>query len=113
MNWVDVNEDIQPPTDRVLILYCPGGCEYGYMIGMFNGSEFETELQDNMVDEYVDRREAMGCCDGWDNRDDSKEVQYCPECGEEVDEDGDALVGCYYSPVYCDECGARPCDDSC
>ena len=51
----------------------------------------------------------MECCDGWD----SVAVGVCPACGEPVDADGDAASGCNYSPVQCDVCGARPCDDSC
>lgn len=37
----------------------------------------------------------------------------CRECGEDVDEDGDAIDGCTYSPVVCDTCHHQPCDGSC
>lgn len=37
----------------------------------------------------------------------------CPECGEPVDEDGDTLDACYYSPKLCYTCGCAPCDGSC
>jgi len=50
------------------------------------------------------------CADGWFNGEPTGE---CPECGEPVDEDGDAVSGCSYSPITCDTCGARPCDGSC
>lgn len=54
------------------------------------------------------------CCDGWDNRVKGKEdYPECPDCGMEVDEDGDAIMGCNYSPVLCETCGAAPCDLSC
>jgi hypothetical protein len=53
------------------------------------------------------------CCDGWDNRKYAKLIDVCPECDGEVDENGEALVGCNYSPVSCETCGARPCDESC
>ena len=58
-------------------------------------------------------RIRMSCCDGWDHTDDAKEIKECPVCGELVDEDGDALTGCNYSPVACRECGDAPCDQSC
>lgn len=51
------------------------------------------------------------CADGWDNSEDA--VGECPECGEKVDSEGDAVVGCNYSPVQCTTCGSRPCDQSC
>jgi len=53
----------------------------------------------------------LECCDGW-NYFDSK-VGQCPSCDGDVDADGDATQGCNYSPIQCDLCGARPCDDSC
>ena len=53
------------------------------------------------------------CCEGWNYRATTKKIGECPECGGEVDEDGEALVGCHWSPIDCDTCGARPCDDSC
>ena len=36
----------------------------------------------------------------------------CPDCGAETT-DGEATYGCYYSPVVCDTCEHRPCDQSC
>lgn len=36
----------------------------------------------------------------------------CPECGTPT-VDGQAAVGCYYSPVECKLCGWKPCDGSC
>ncbi len=50
------------------------------------------------------------CADGWD---DSKDVNgVCPDCGEPT-VDGDAGVGCNWSPIDCATCGAWRCDDSC
>ena len=51
------------------------------------------------------------CADEWDNSKDA--VGKCPECGEKVDSEGDAIVGCNYSPVQCTTCGSKPCDGSC
>lgn len=51
------------------------------------------------------------CCDGWDNS--GGHVGQCPDCGGDIDSNGQATIGCFYSPVYCDTCGDRPCDDSC
>jgi len=50
------------------------------------------------------------CCDAWDN---GQSIGECPACGEPIDEDGDAVTGCNYSPVDCKVCGSAPCDDSC
>lgn len=51
------------------------------------------------------------CCDGWSYPEDA--VGECPDCGEPVDKDGDAVEGCYWSPVDCETCGSRTCDGSC
>ena len=51
------------------------------------------------------------CSDGWDRSEDA--VGECPDCGKQVDEDGDAVVGCNYSSCTCPTCGSRPCDGSC
>lgn len=53
------------------------------------------------------------CCDGWNHTKQAKEIKECPDCGGEVDQDGDALVGCFWSPYECRTCGSRPCDGSC
>ena len=37
----------------------------------------------------------------------------CDECGAQVDEDGDAVDNCCYSPVVCKKCNWQPCDESC
>lgn len=55
----------------------------------------------------------MSCCDGWDWTDTAEEIKECPDCGELTDEDGEALTGCYCSPVLCKTCGSSPCDGSC
>ena len=51
------------------------------------------------------------CCEGWDFREDT--VGVCPNCGDDVDIDGDAVTGCDWSPTECELCGSRPCDGSC
>lgn len=50
------------------------------------------------------------CCDAWNN---GPHVDQCPDCGEDVDEDGDAVSGCNYSSTSCHTCGAATCDGSC
>lgn len=51
------------------------------------------------------------CSDGWSTPD--VEIDgTCEECGEPTT-GGEAASGCYYSPVACDKCGSRPCDESC
>jgi len=52
------------------------------------------------------------CCDQFDNGP-AVEGKECPECGEPVNEDGEAPYGCNYSPTACQTCGSRPCDGSC
>jgi len=39
----------------------------------------------------------------------------CPECDNDIDNDGDTVEhdDCSYSPLLCDKCGYRPCDQSC
>ncbi len=53
----------------------------------------------------------MACFGGYDE--DIKEVGSCIHCGGPVDEDGLSTEYCSYSPVYCEVCGSRPCDESC
>lgn len=50
------------------------------------------------------------CSDGWYG---ATPVGECPDCGEPVDKEGDAVEGCNYSTVICETCGAAPCDESC
>lgn len=59
-------------------------------------------------DEYVNN---SSCADGWNSY--GREVTgLCPDCeGPVIDEQ--AAAGCFYSPVYCETCGSRPCDGSC
>ena len=54
----------------------------------------------------------MMCCDSWDPG--TSPVGECPECGGDVDEEGQTtLPCCFYSPKVCDTCGWQPCDGSC
>jgi len=39
-------------------------------------------------------------------------VGECPDCGADVDENGEAKA-CAYSPKFCETCGDAPCDGSC
>lgn len=63
----------------------------------------------------------MSCCDGWRDIPEHGKEAYgdCPHCGELVvcntsdDSVFWAAEGCNYSPCTCEECGARPCDQSC
>lgn len=53
----------------------------------------------------------MACFGGYEG--DIEEVGSCIHCGGPVDEDGLSTEYCSYSPVYCEVCGSRPCDESC
>lgn len=53
------------------------------------------------------------CSEGWNYTEEAKEIKECPDCGAKVNEDGEALTGCDWSPVLCDTCGDAPCDGSC
>ena len=55
---------------------------------------------------------VSGCCDPMEATEDDI-VGECPDCGAPVDEDGDALFGCSYSPLDCETCGTHWCDGSC
>lgn len=53
------------------------------------------------------------CCEPIDARP-NETVGECPDCGCDVDKDGDCTEkGCGYSPKLCETCGDRPCDWSC
>lgn len=51
----------------------------------------------------------MSCCDEYNLGEPDGE---CPDCGTPTVE-GEAAVGCGYSPVECETCGFQPCDLSC
>lgn len=55
----------------------------------------------------------MSCCEPWPaNPEDS--VGQCPDCQSDVDKHGECTEeGCGYSPIACDTCGWKPCDQSC
>lgn len=57
------------------------------------------------------------CCDNQTTQKehDAWHVAQCPECGADVDSDGDCVEmnDCSYSPQLCALCGYRPCDLSC
>ncbi len=54
----------------------------------------------------------MSCC--WSNDGDRIfNGEYCQECGAMIDEDGNAIGGCEYSPITCSTCGNAECDGSC
>ena len=57
------------------------------------------------------------CCDPSHSQKehDAVHVAQCPECGCDVDQDGDCCEtnNCNYSPLDCKKCGYRPCDQSC
>jgi hypothetical protein len=51
------------------------------------------------------------CSDGWDlGRENVNGT--CHKCGTDT-VDGQAVEGCNWSPVLCEECGDAPCDLSC
>lgn len=45
--------------------------------------------------------------------DDLEAVDKCDECGGDINEDGNSIDACEYSPVECEKCGLAPCDLSC
>ena len=51
------------------------------------------------------------CCDGWKYDDDQINGE-CPDCGIPT-VNGHAFEGCNWSPVECETCGSRPCDQYC
>jgi ribosomal protein L37AE/L43A len=52
------------------------------------------------------------CCDPTDDND-NEAVGECPECGAEIDKNGDSIIwSCKWSPA-CETCGDAPCDGSC
>lgn len=51
------------------------------------------------------------CCDGWFSEEEEVNGE-CPECGM-LTVDDYAAHGCNYSPVSCETCGHRACDESC
>jgi hypothetical protein len=56
------------------------------------------------------------CSDGWNHYPKNykpEDIVKCPDCNEDVDEDGFAMCGCNWSPVDCKTCGSAPCDLSC
>jgi hypothetical protein len=46
---------------------------------------------------------------------DKEHVDQCVDCDCDVDKDGDCIEmnDCSYSPLDCETCGYRPCDQSC
>jgi len=50
----------------------------------------------------------MACFGGYDE--DIKEVGSCIHCQGPVDEDGQSTDYCSYSPVQCEVCDSRPCE---
>lgn len=61
----------------------------------------------------ADSTEVAMCCDGCDTPDVCEEVHECPNCGEDVDEDGEALESYHWSLFSCETCGAWLGDGYC
>lgn len=59
----------------------------------------------------------MGCCANTMTQDEHDKllVGQCPQCGGDVDANGDTieLDDCIYSPVLCERCSYCPCDQFC
>lgn len=49
----------------------------------------------------------------WVKEQEKLATNFCPECGNAVDEDGVSFDQCSYSHLECKTCFWRPCDDSC
>jgi len=66
------------------------------------------------VNKFIEDYNNYGCWgEIWDDDNIEYVVGICKECGCPVDENGEALIGCSYSPVHCDICGFKHCDQSC
>lgn len=55
----------------------------------------------------------MTCFANREDQEDLPVIGECPNCGADVDENGEATEQCEYSPCLCEKCGHRPCDESC
>ena len=56
----------------------------------------------------------MGCwSEIWEAGDEQYAAGKCPDCDTEIDGEGNALRGCSYSPISCETCGYKGCDNSC
>ena len=57
----------------------------------------------------------MGCCDPINDLSERQLEMHeeCEDCGAKVDDEGNTLEGCEYSPIVCKTCGYCPCDLSC
>ena len=57
------------------------------------------------------------CCGNYTTQKEHDEQHkgQCPECGCDVDADGNCVEmnDCSYSPKSCNTCGYQPCDQSC
>jgi predicted Rossmann-fold nucleotide-binding protein len=62
---------------------------------------------------FQSSKEKIMCCDGWDKRVDGVVYEFCSTCGEEIDEDGNAVCGCCWTIDECPDCGSRPCHGAC
>jgi|GEM_PF-3041669 len=46
--------------------------------------------------------------------DDKKIVGECPDCGADINKEGEAVEdNCSYSPVDCETCEDQPCNGAC
>lgn len=70
--------------------------------------ELNGYTEEQLREAYEDTLEDIGgCCIPWEHP--FEDVNgICPECGRATVY-GEAAAGCCYSPVVCEECGARPC----
>ena len=58
----------------------------------------------------------MGCMSGWDETEGGTvpvTIYECPDCGGDVNYDGDAIEGCDYAEIECETCGSAPCEEDC
>jgi len=55
----------------------------------------------------------MCCSPMYDGPSKVRVCDVCSECASDLDEYGEPIDGCTYSPVACDTCGWQPCDGSC
>lgn len=55
-NWIDVDDKMKPPENRILNCYCPDWCNSSYQIAEWSGERFFYEDQpNNEFHDYVEQ----------------------------------------------------------
>jgi PHP family Zn ribbon phosphoesterase len=78
----------------------------------------ENEMRDisgmtlDEIKQELNEMNNISCCEPFGTTDPKDVDGRCPECGG-LTVEGEAAVGCCYSPVDCEVCNSSPCDGSC